>query len=265
MFTVSNEVPDYIFAALLVTFAWSTGRAVRARLLQVARLTEAAVRVELEQAERQRAAVTEERARIARELHDVIWHGVTALVIQSAAAQSVVPRDATVVHEALESIQATGRNTQIEMVRLLGLLRQDHAEIGLAPQPGLADIGALVDRARESGVPIELHQETPLPPLSEDLAVTAYRIVQESITNVQRHAGGAARSVTIGCRAGSLTIDVVNAAPREAKRAGAGAGQGLVGMRERADLYNGSVEAGPSPDGGFRVRARLPLDGVSES
>ena len=262
VFTVSNQLGDYAFAAVLVSFAWVTGRLVRARLLQVARLAEAAVRLELEQVERERAAVTEERARIARELHDVIAHGVTAIVIQAGAAQALTPPAAVAAHEALEAIQAIGRNTQTELVRLLGLLREDHAEIGLAPQPGLSDIGSLVELVRSSGVPIELYQDGVPSTISQGLALTAYRIVQEALTNVQRHAGGAPTFVGVRCCSGSLEIEVVNASTNVTSSDIVGARNGLIGMRERAALYGGTVEAARLSDGGFRVRARLPLDGA---
>ncbi len=218
--------------------------------------TAQAERERIEAAER---AAAEERARIARELHDVISHDVSLMVLQASVERRVHKGDVPTA-QTLANIESTGREALAELRRMLGVLRKDEDGTPLRPQPGLAQLPELVEQARTAGVLVELvidGQPLAIPP---GLDIAAYRIVQESITNAAKHAAGTTVTATLRYRADSLEIDVVNgggsqAATMQLPRGG----HGLVGMRERVALFGGSLEAAPDDDGGFRVRARLPL------
>lgn len=239
---------------LLVTAPWLVGRAMRGRVHQAEQLSQRAERLERERL----LAVNEERTRIARELHDVIAHSVSVMVVQAGGAEEVLRSEPERALVSIRAVQETGRAALVELARLLGMLRRDDEEIGLAPQPGLADLSALVKETSSAGLRVVLRTEG-MPrslPLGADLS--AYRIVQEALTNTRKHAGGYAQA-TILLRYGddALTIEVVDDGKGSSN--GAGGGHGLVGMRERVELFGGSLEAGPTTGGGFRVRARLPL------
>jgi len=222
-------------------------------------LEEQAARAERERIEAAERAAAEERARIARELHDVISHDVSLIVLQASVERRMHNGDGSTA-QTLASIESTGREALAELRRMLGVLRKDDHDAPLQPQPGLAELPDLVEQARSAGVPVNLvvdGQPVAVPP---GLDIAAYRIVQESITNAAKHAAGAAVTATLRYGEGSLDIDVVN-------DGGAGSptaplprgGHGLVGMQERVALFGGSLEATPADGGGFRVLARLPL------
>ena len=251
-----QPVEDLVYAGSIVAFAWATGRMLRARVLQVAALADDAARQALEAEAREQASLEAERRRLARELHDVISHGVTAMAVQAGAATSQPPETA---REMLLGIQALGRETQSELVRLLGFLRDDHAEIGLAPQPTARDLATLIDRMRTTGACIELVEVGDRPDVPAGPGLAVYRIVQEAVTNARRHADGAPVRVRLTWSPVAAEILVVNGPGRSATTTSAG--HGLAGMRERVALYGGSLEAGPTPDGGWRVHAALPLRG----
>jgi signal transduction histidine kinase len=234
-------------------------------------------RLETEREELARRAVAEERARIARELHDVVAHHVSVMVIQAGAAEATLPPGAEAVAPSLEAIRQTGREALAEMRRMLGLLRAEGAlEAGaaagdseLAPQPGLDDVDALVARMREAGLVVELEPGTPrrLPP---GVGLSAYRVVQEALTNTLRHAGAGARvRVCLDYEPDALVVEVADdgrgrRTPTH-ERAPHDVGHGLVGMRERVALFGGTLEAGPRDGGGFRVRARFPIEAAVEA
>lgn len=203
-----------------------------------------------------REAVVEERARIARELHDVIAHNVSMMVLQAGAERRVLNGGAGSTREVLQTIEQVGRSALTEMRRLLGMLRSDAAE-SLRPQPGLEDLPALAAQVREAGLPVELRIEGEPRSLPAGIELSAFRIVQEALTNTIKHAGQARAQVSVRYRADMLELEIVDDGRGTAGGA-AGKGHGLVGMRERVALYGGHLAVGHHPAGGFAVRARLP-------
>jgi signal transduction histidine kinase len=204
-----------------------------------------------------REAVVEERSRIARELHDVIAHHVSIMVVQAGAERRVLGAANSSTREALETIEQIGRSALTEMRRMLGMLRDDANE-PLTPQPGLGDLPTLVGQLREAGLPVELHIEGDTRELPVGIELSAYRIVQEALTNALKHAGDARATVHIRFGTESLELEIADdGAGRPA--VARGGGQGLVGMRERVALYGGRFDASRNPSGGFAVRAVLPI------
>ncbi|MGZ4314727.1 MAG: sensor histidine kinase [Gaiellaceae bacterium] len=205
-----------------------------------------------------REAVVEERARIARELHDVIAHHVSMIVLQAGAERSVLGDSSASTREVLETVEQSGRSALTEMRRLLGMLRSDEDD-PLAPQPGLADVPILVGQLREAGLPIELQIEGERRTLPAGIELSAYRIVQEALTNALKHAGDAHARVHVHYGPDSLELEITDdgdggAGPERPP----GGGHGLVGMRERVALYGGRFQANHAPDGGYVVRVALP-------
>ena len=204
-----------------------------------------------------RAAVADERARIARELHDVVTHHVNLVVLQAMAADGVAGRDDP-VRQHLQVIERSGREALTEMRRLLGVLREDDAERPLAPQPGVEDVGTLVGSARDAGLSVDLAVSGTPRRLPAGLALTVYRIVQEALTNAARHATGSRVGVRLRYEPDAVDVAVVDDGGRPGD-ASPGGGRGLLGMRERVAVFAGTLETGPSPGGGFAVHARLPV------
>jgi signal transduction histidine kinase len=204
-----------------------------------------------------REAVVAERARIARELHDAIAHNVSMMVVQAGAERRVLDPEQGSTREVLESVETIGRGALTEMRRLVGMLRADEDD-PLAPQPGLSDLPRLVEQVREAGLPVELEVEGERRELPVGLELSAYRIVQEALTNALKHAGEAKATVRVRYLQDSLELEVVDDGPG-APAAATGGGHGLVGMRERVALYGGRFEATRRPSGGFTVRALLPV------
>jgi signal transduction histidine kinase len=232
--------------------AWLLGDNLRTRRAYMRELEARAERLEREQEESARRAAAEEQARIARELHDVLAHNVSVMVVQAAAANDVFETQPQRAREALRDIERTGRSALTELRRLLGRVRQTD----FAPQPGLSELEALVDGVRAAGLPVTLRVEGPLGDLPAGLDLSAYRIVQEALTNAIKHAGASAAEVVVRRTEDEVELEVVDDG---AGPSGNGRGQGLIGMRERASVLGGEVEAGPKSGGGFRVRAKLPL------
>jgi signal transduction histidine kinase len=217
--------------------------------------------LESEGEERARTAVADERARIARELHDVIAHAVSVVVLQARGARRMLPPDQGETRQALDTIERSASEALTEMRRLLSLLREQDEDLALAPQPSLRRIGALAERARAAGLEVELKVDGPLDDLPAGLDVSAYRIVQEALTNALKHAGPARATVQITRDDRELAIEVSDDG-RGTDGAESG-GHGLVGMRERVAVYGGRIEAGPRPAGsGFSLRVELPLEGA---
>jgi signal transduction histidine kinase len=248
-----NVIPTYLF---MVAF-WVIGRIVRGWQHQNRALA-AANRELAEQRELQaQAAVMVERGRIARELHDVVAHNVSMMAVQAGAALRVLAGEQPEVRGALEVIAATGRQTIDEMRTLLGVLRASGEASARSPQPGLAGLGQLAASVREAGLPVEVRVEGAPRPLGQALDLSAFRIVQEALTNAVRHAGPATAQVIIRYTGCALELEVTDTGTGHGPvRAG---GHGLIGMRERAALFNGELTTGPSEGGGFAVRASLPL------
>ncbi len=217
-------------------------------------------RVQLAQRERDvaaREAVVEERARIARELHDAIAHNVSMMVVQAGAERRVLEPSNGSTRDVLETIEKIGRGALTEMRRMVGMLRSEAAD-PLAPQPSLDDLATLVAQVREAGLPVELHVEGERRSLPVGIELSAYRIVQEALTNALKHAGGARATVHVRYGTESLELEIVDegsGAPSPVS----GGGHGLAGMRERVALYGGLLDAGRRPSGGFAVRVLLPI------
>ena len=264
LLTARWEVTVGNFASNFIVFgtAWIVGDNLQTRRAFVASLEERARRAEeTRQAEAERA-VAEERARIARELHDVVAHSMSVMVVQAGAARRVMGADPARAAEALEAVEDTGRDALVEMRRLLGVLREDGSSASLAPQPSLHELPSLIAHVAESGLAVTLATEGSPRDLPTALGLTAYRIVQEALTNALKHAGpSAAAVVTVRYRDDEVEIEVAD----DGRGAGAvvaangSAGHGLLGMRERAGLFGGELTAGPRAGGGFVVRARLPI------
>ena len=212
----------------------------------------------VEKEEDARRAVAAERTRIARELHDVVAHAISLIVVQARAARRTPGGVAGPTRESLDAIEATGRQALAEMRRLVGLLRTDEDEPALGPQPGLDELDALARHVSEAGLPVELRTEGVAAHLPPGIDVSAYRIVQEALTNALKHAGPASARVIVHYRPHELELEVIDTG--SGGRPGAAGGHGLVGMRERVSVYGGEIEAGDGDDGGFAVRARLPLE-----
>jgi signal transduction histidine kinase len=204
-----------------------------------------------------REAVVEERARIARELHDAIAHNVSMMVVQAGAERRLVGEGRASTREVLETIEEIGRGALTEMRRLVGILRTDRAD-ALAPQPGLEDLPTLVAQVADAGLPVDLRVEGERRRLPVGIELSAYRIVQEALTNALKHAGEASASVRVAYGADSLELEIVDDGAG-GPAAVEGGGHGLVGMRERVALYGGRLDAGRRPAGGFAVRVLLPI------
>lgn len=241
---------DYLFIVLLFGGIWLLGRA--------SRLWRTRVR-HAEQHERDaaRLAVAEERVRIARELHDIVAHSLSVIAVQSDAAEAALDAQPDRAREPLRAIRASARDSLGEIRRMLHALRTEDDD---GQPPGLAALGALLDSARSAGLPVHLRSDTEPAALPPVVDLTAYRIVQEAVTNVINHAGLVPTSVTICADSGSIRIEVTNAGAGQGARRRSGTGLGLIGIRERVAALNGTLEAGRSADGGFRIAATLPLD-----
>ncbi|WP_165355066.1 sensor histidine kinase [Nocardioides oleivorans] len=249
-------IPYTVTIGAIVTAAWALGFAAQERERYVASLLARAEQAE-RMAEREvELAARDERSRIAREMHDVVAHGLSVIVIQADGARYAAAKDPSVAVGTLETISTTGRSALAEMRRLLGLLRD--GDTGVVPQPALEDVRHLVDEARAAGMRVEADLPDTLPEVPDGVGLAAYRIVQEALTNVRKHAGPSA-SVHLRLGVGREVDVEVRDDGRGAAADSDGHGLGLVGMRERAAAHGGSVTAGPSTGGGYVVRARLPL------
>jgi signal transduction histidine kinase len=254
---VSEDPADLPFDAFVIAVPWLGGRAIRTARLRARELEKLTAELASEREERARLAVAAERARLARELHDVVAHSVSTMVVQAEAGETLLDDYPERAREAFVSIQATGRQALAEMRRLLGLLRRGDTELALVPQPGMDRLENLLARFREAGIAVDLAIEGRPRPLPPGLDLSAYRIVQEALTNTLKHARGARAGVTVRYQDDALELEVVD--DGRSRGNGAIAGYGIAGMRERAKLFGGELEAGARCGGGYAVRARLPL------
>lgn len=250
---------EYFWIYTFVTCAWLAGFSIAHRTHQAAELRERAELAESEREEQARLAVEEERARISRELHDVIAHTVSVMVVQTGAVRRLLRPEQQRERDALVGVEETGREALTEMRRLLGILREPEEVGALSPQPSLQRVGALVEQVREAGLPVRLKVEGQVAPLPPGVDLCAFRIVQEALTNTLKHAGPAHAEVLVRYAGDDVELEVLDDG-RGANGASSG-GHGLLGMKERALLCGGTFETGAAPGGGFAVRARLPIHG----
>ena len=244
--------------ALLAVYAaaWALGDNMRTRRAYLHGLEEKADRLERERIANVRRATAEEQARIARELHDVIAHSVSVMVVQAAAAGDIFDTNPARAREALASIESTGRTALAELRRLLGTMR--HGDVSYAPQPGLSGLDDLADHVRAAGIEVDVRVEGASAPLAAGVDLAAYRIVQEALTNTLKHAAATRATVTVRHLVSRIELEVVD--DGVAATRGDGTGHGIIGMRERASLYGGEIRAEPLATGGFGVFATLPVD-----
>jgi signal transduction histidine kinase len=253
-----------VIDGLIMAAAWWLGDGARRRQEAIVAARERAAELEAAREELARRAVTEERLRIARELHDVVAHSMSIIAVQSGVGAHVLDSQPEEARKALAAVEATSRQALVEMRRLLGVLRAEAEPRGsLAPAPGLADVEALAAEVARAGVRVEVRIEGTPAELPAGLDLSAYRIVQEALTNVVRHAGPATARVAVSYAADRVVVEVVDDG-RGGDPGRDHGGHGIAGMRERAELYGGTLEAGPGPGGGFRVAASLPLDTAEE-
>jgi signal transduction histidine kinase len=258
----------YVASEIFVGGAWLIGWNLRRRRARWAELQARTERLEREREEEARKAVAEERLRIARELHDVIAHSMSVIAVQSAVGNHVIDTQPAQARQALAAIEATSRSALTEMRRLLGVLRQAGEPRGsLTPAPGLADLASLVTQVQDAGLRVWINVEGQRESVPPGIDLSAYRVVQEALTNVIKHAGAAAATVTIRYRNDSVTVEIANQGPAapgvHVPPPRTGSGHGIIGMRERVAVFGGEFAAGPGPDGGFRVRACFPIAEVA--
>jgi signal transduction histidine kinase len=274
IFYEGEQLPLSVFIANIVILAtaWLIGDTIRNRrqLVEVLRLR--AETAERQRDEEARRAVVAERARIAREMHDIVAHGMSVMIVQAGGARRVLAKHPDQAAEALASIERTGREAMAEMRRLLGVLRDDGAvttpESGndadagppLTPQPGLATVPALVAQWNDAGLPVTFRLDAGPDEVPGSVDVSAYRLIQEALTNVSKHAGAATATVHVAVDGDRLDIQVDDDG-RGAAAPGTAGGHGLIGMQERVTVFGGTVTAGPRPGGGWSVHASLPLPG----
>ncbi|HEX8771628.1 MAG TPA: sensor histidine kinase, partial [Acidimicrobiales bacterium] len=264
--TVASDDTAFVTLALnLVVFgtAWILGDSVRVHRAYTLEVEKRAERLERERADEARRAAAAERVRLARELHDVVAHHVSVIALQSQAAEVLLRAEPDRAAESVEAIGVTAREALSELRRLLGALREaDDGAPALEPQPGLGDLDALAESVRHAGVTVELSVTGKRRPLPSGVQLSAYRIVQEALTNVLKHARATTARVALRYEADALVISITDdgvASRTGPPGDGSGQGQGLIGMRERVALFDGELRAGASVDGGFSVDARLPL------
>jgi len=256
-----SPVNWYVFITLRYVAAWIAGYALHQRSEQVEAAEVRAARAESERESAARVAVAEERARIARELHDIVAHAVSVMVLQVGAVRHKLPDAMAEDREALRRVERAGRTALAEMRRLLAAMRPDGDEAELVPQPGLDELDSLLAEVGRAGLPVELHLEGQPYPLPRGVDLSAYRIVQEGLTNVLKHAGASDADVIVRYRPDEVEIEVRDNGGGAS--ASDGLGHGLVGIRERVKIYGGEMSARAEPEGGFVLSTRLPV--VEES
>jgi signal transduction histidine kinase len=255
----SQPAGSFVFTPLIFAIGWLVGYALRERTVRTEAAEERAERAERDRELAARTAVAEERARIARELHDVVAHAVSVMVLQVGAVRHRMPASETENRQALLNVEQAGRTALAEMRRLLGAMRRGDEQPDFTPQPGLADLDRLLEDVRAAGLAVQLRVRGEPVALSPGLDLSAYRIVQEAVTNTLKHARARHAEVDVRYEPHHLLVEV--------RDDGAGSstngepGHGLVGIGERVKIFGGDMTAGRAPEGGFVVRARLPLDG----
>jgi signal transduction histidine kinase len=253
----TGRVGDFIWGAIVFSVVWAIGFGLGYKFREADAAREEAERLEREREDQALLAVAEERARIARELHDVVGHSVSVMTVQAAGVRRLLEADQDREREALMVVEQTGREALAEMRRLVGVLRRPEEAPALAPQPSLEHLDKLIEHARERGLPVELRVEGEPVELAAGLDLTAYRFVQEGLTNAIKHANARHAEVLVRYDDGHVELTVSDDGTGDG--GGESGGHGLVGMRERISVYGGDLESGPRPEGGYRVHARLPV------
>jgi signal transduction histidine kinase len=261
-----EQVWEFLFFGVLFGGATAVGVLLRREAERSAQLTALAAELAAEREARARDAVAEERTRIARELHDAVAHTVSVMVLQVGVVRHRLT-DRPVEHDVLVGVERIGRQAGDELRRTLGVLRPDGGSDGHAPQPSLRRLDELLDQVRAAGLRVEVERDGDVDALPPGLDVSAYRVLQEALTNVLRHAGPTDVAVRLRAAGSALDLAVEDAGPRAGRPApapgpGPGSGHGLLGMRERVAVYAGELQTGPRPGGGGSVRVRLPLPAV---
>ena len=250
-------VANFVFTSIAFAVAWAIGFALSHKFREAEEARERAARAEREREEQARAAVADERARIARELHDVVGHSVSVMTVQASAVRMRLRPHQEKQREALLVVEQTGREALAEMRRMVGVLKRPEESPALAPQPSLEHLDKLVSHAREAGLPVELRIEGEPEQLPAGVDLTAYRLIQEGLTNALKHARADRAEVVVRYSDGHIELTVSDDGPGGGD--GDKGGHGLVGMRERVSVYGGVLQAGPRAGGGYRLRARLPV------
>jgi signal transduction histidine kinase len=255
-----HSASELVFIPLLFGICWLAGFVLRERAEEAEAAQARAAQAEREREAAARIAVAEERARIARELHDVVAHAVSVMVLQVGAVRHRLPEELADDTDALLDVEKTGRSALAEMRRVLGAMRHDGEDAALAPQPGLDRLDSLAEEVGRAGLPVRVHVDGEPVPLPRAIDLSAYRIVQEGLTNALKHANAGSADVTVRYGRDELQIEVRDdgegAAPSD------GLGHGLVGVRERVKIYGGEMTVGAAPRGGFVLSTRLPLGGA---
>jgi signal transduction histidine kinase len=255
----THTAAQLVFIPLLFAVCWFAGFAVRQRGERAEAAEERATQAERDRQSSARIAVAEERARIARELHDIVAHAVSVMVLQTGAVRHRLPDDFPDEKDALRGVEETGRRALSEMRHLLGALRRDDEAAELGPQPGLAGLDALAEEVGRAGLPVRLDVQGDPVQLPGPIDLAAYRITQEGLTNALKHARASRADVRVFYAPTELRVEVRD--DGDGPKPGDGMGHGLVGIRERVKIYGGELAAGPGADGGFVLSARLPLEG----
>jgi signal transduction histidine kinase len=250
----SNDLPGLPTGVLTFLLISSVGLAANA----IHTWRQRAQTLQREQEAATQLAIDRERARLARELHDVVGHNVSVMVVQAGAARKVLDSAPDMAREALLAVEAGGRAAMTELRQVIGLLTPETEPADLAPQPGIDQLDDLAARIRETGVPVTLTITGPFTGLPAGVELTAYRVVQEALTNAVRHAAGAAVEISVSRTGGALRVEVTDTGGSPSA-AVSGGGRGLAGLRDRLAVYGGTLTAGPRPTGGYRVVAEIPL------
>ncbi len=258
----NHSAGEFVFTPVLFAIGWLTGFALRERAQEAETAQERASRAERDREVAARVAVAEERGRIARELHDVVAHAVSVMVLQVGAVRHRMPESRTEDRNALENVEAAGRTALAEMRRLLGAMRRDGDQLELVPHPGLDDLDALMDDVRAAGLDVQLKVRGEPFALPPGLDLSAYRIVQEGLTNTLKHAQATHAEVNVEYGATDLLVEIRDDGHGDTS-VDSGLGHGLVGIGERVKIYGGDMSTGVAITGGFVLRARLSLDGQS--
>ncbi len=256
------DAGNFVINLAIFASAFMFGVTIRSRRLRIAALEDRAVALEHERDEESRRAIADERLRIARELHDVVAHSMGVIAVQAGVGEHVIENDPAEAKRALEAISEVSRSTLAEIRHLLGVLREDDATPSYEPAPGLGELHRLTRDVTAAGVPIEVVVTGVRREVPRGIDLTAYRIIQEALTNVLKHAGDARATVTVGYEPGALRLEVTDDG-RGPNGSSGGGGHGLVGMQERVAVYGGTLQAGSRTGGGYQVVAMLPYEGGS--